>query len=118
MPLLLVAQLSLTPAVLDVRPTAPPLPPAEAAATLPRASPDLDLSRGLYPLDALPMINVSPSPDKRRAPGELVPLVAVPPWEPKPLVREIPGITYRLPWGWWKSPATESREAPRRHRSR
>lgn len=37
-PLLLVAQLSLTLAVLDVRPTAPPLPPAEAAATLRRAS--------------------------------------------------------------------------------
>ena len=91
-------------AQLTIVASAPPLPPADAARTLQRASPDLDLSRGLFRLEELPIVlNVSPSTSHgRRAPGELVPLVAVPPWEPKPLVREIPGITFGLPHGWWK----------------
>jgi hypothetical protein len=46
---LLVAQLTIVA-------SGPPLAPADAAATLRRASPDLDLSRGLYPLDALPVV--------------------------------------------------------------
>jgi hypothetical protein len=109
---LLVAQLTIVA-------TGPPLKPADAAATLRRASPDLDLSRGLFPLDALPVvINITrPANDDRRQPGEVVPLDRVT-FERRPLGRVIPGITYSLPWGWWRAPRTRSEEPPRRHRSR
>ena len=91
----------------------PPLRPAEAAAALRRASPDLDLSRGIFRLDGLPfVINVSPPAPSRQAPGLLVPHVAVPP-RPEP-----PSITFGLPHGWWKAPRAQSEETPRRHRSR
>jgi hypothetical protein len=84
-PALLVAQLTIIA-------SGPPLKPADAAATLRRASPDFDLSKRLFPLDELPfVINLSPPSVARRAPGELVPLVAVPP-RPAP-----PSITFKIP---------------------
>ena len=53
---------SLAVAQLTIVASAPPLPPADAARTLQRASPDLDLSRGLFRLEELPIVlNVSPS---------------------------------------------------------
>jgi hypothetical protein len=58
--LILFAQLSVAP-VMEVVASGPPLSPAEAAATLRRASPDRDLSGGLYPLDALPVVLNLPS---------------------------------------------------------
>jgi len=48
-PVILIAQLTIVA-------SGPPLAPADAAAALRRASPDLDLSRGLYPRDALPVV--------------------------------------------------------------
>jgi hypothetical protein len=105
MTLLLVAQLTIIA-------SGPPLKPAEAAAALVRASPDLDLSRGLYSLDALPVVIVIRRPDDdRRQPGEVVPLDRVS-FKREPLGRTIHGLTYRLPRG-WDRPASE-----RRHRSR
>ena len=111
-PALLVAQLTIVT-------SGPPLKPADAAATLRRASPDLDLSRGLYSLDGLPVVfNVfRERPKDASQPGLVEPRERVT-FEPRPLGRDIPGITYSLPWGWWKTPRTQSEEAPRRHRSR
>jgi hypothetical protein len=100
-------------AQLTIIASGPPLKPTDAAATLRRASPDLDLSRGLFRLDDLPLvINVSPPASSRQAPGLVVPRVAVPP-RPEP-----PSITFGLPHGWWRAPRTQSGETPRRHRSR
>jgi hypothetical protein len=81
----LVAQLLFAEPVMLITPSGPPLKPADAAATLRRASPDLDLSRGLFRLDDLPlMINMSPAPARREWPaGLVVPRVAVPP-RPEP----------------------------------
>jgi len=90
---LLVAQLLFAEPVMTIRPSGPPLKPADAAATLRRASPDLDLSRGLFRLDDLPLvINMSPAPARRDWPaGLVVPRVAVPP-RPEP-----PSITFKIP---------------------
>jgi hypothetical protein len=115
----MIMMIALLVAQLTIVASGPPLKPADAAAALRRASPDLDLSRGLFPLDALPVvINITrPAEDDRRQPGEVVPLDRVT-WEPKPLGRTIPGLTYSLPHGWWRTPRTRSEETPRRHRSR
>jgi hypothetical protein len=88
---LLVAQLLVAEPVMTITPSGPPLKPADAAATLRRASPDLDLSRGIFRLEDLPFI-VSPAPARRDWPaGLVVPHVAVPP-RPEP-----PSITFKIP---------------------
>jgi hypothetical protein len=75
-----------------------PLKPADAAATLRRASPDLDLSRGLFRLDDLPfVINVSPPTRSRPAPGLVVPRIRAERPDLGFRVPELPGITYSLP---------------------
>ena len=80
---LLVAQLAIISA-------SPPLPPAEAVAVLRRASPDLDISRGLYPLDSdVPRVIVITRP--REEPKSWIP-ERLPP----------PSITFGLPHGWWR----------------
>jgi hypothetical protein len=108
---LLVAQLLVADPALKITPSGPPLKPADAAETLRRASPDLDLSRGIFPISELPfVINVFPERRKTEPYGALGPR--------EPLVRQLPGITYGLPHGWWGALRTESDETPRRYRSR
>jgi hypothetical protein len=105
---LLVAQLLLADPVLKITASGPPLTPSEAVQTLKRASPDRDLSRGLFPISEPPFVIVT-APSRRESPyGALHPR--------EPLVREIPGIRFRLPRGWDRPTYREPVNRYREHR--
>ena len=114
---LVVAQLTIISA-------SPPLPPADAARTLQHASPDRDLSGGLWSpdRDAPSFVLTAPS-SMRKEPGRIVPRVSLPDEyvPPAPLTREIPGLSWeREPCGGPRGPVCASIviEDRRRHRSR